>query len=69
MKWISVEEQLPEPLTDVLCYMKGGTMTVGRYNSIHKYGDWIINIDETYCQKIDDWPLYWMPLPVSPTAE
>lgn len=66
MKWISVEKQLPEPNTDVLCYMKDGTMLVG---FIDTYCMWYANTDEGFYSYMDNEPLYWMSLPESPIAE
>lgn len=67
MKWISVEEQRPHPNTDVLCYMKDGTMIVGYIHGI--YCMWYANIDEGCCEEMDADPIYWMPLPEPPTTE
>ena len=64
MKWISVEEQRPNPDTDVLCYMKDGTMVVGYIHGI--YCMWYANVDENGCEEMDAEPIYWMPLPEPP---
>ena len=67
MKWISVEEQRPHPNTDVLCYMKDGTMVVACIRGI--YHMWCANIVEGYCWDMDAEPIYWMPLPEPPITE
>ena len=67
MKWISVKEQWPHPNTDVLCYMKDGTMVVGYIHGF--YCPWGANVDEGYSQEMDAEPIYWMPLPEPPIRE
>ena len=67
MKWISVEEQRPHPNTDVLCYMKDGSMIVGGLFSCHYV--WYANTDECCSEDMSAEPIYWMPLPEPPTKE
>ena len=71
MKWISVEERRPNPDTDVLCFMKDGTMVVAHMSPITVLGEnwWFSNVDEASETDMDNTPLYWMPLPASPTKE
>lgn len=71
MKWISVEERQPELNTDVLCWMKDGTMVVAHMSHIQVLGEnwWFSNTDEASETDMDNTPLYWMPLPEPPTKE
>lgn len=68
MKWISVEEQRPHLHTDVLCWMRDGTMVVAHMAILGKNW-WFSNIDTASVTDMQDIPLYWMPLPEPPTTE
>ena len=67
MKWISVKEQRPPHNTDVLCYMKNGSMIVGGLFGCHHV--WYANTDECCSEDMGAEPIYWMPLPEPPTKE
>jgi hypothetical protein len=74
-KWISVEDQLPEFKTDVLCFWSecDGGIAMGQLDEV-RYAHTKEGVE---CQK--DWTLYlsigkveydvthWMPLPKAPT--
>lgn len=55
--WISVEDKLPKPLEDVLCYYQNGKITIAEM--FFEEGRFSL---ESYHGKV----LYWMPLPESP---
>ena len=69
MKWISVEEQLPPPLQDVLAKPKHFLAVNGYINSAGKWTqntDWVqIQGDATISAELDD-VTHWMPLPDPP---
>lgn len=69
-KWISVTERRPELNTDVLCWMRDGTMVVAHMSHVNVLGEnwWFSNVDEDSETDMDNTPLYWMPLPESPTT-
>lgn len=70
-KWISVKERQPELNTDVLCWMRDGTMVVAHMSHVNVLGEiwWFSNVDAASETDMDNTPLYWMPLPESPTTE
>lgn len=70
MKWVSVKEQQPELNTDVLCWMRDGTMVVAHRSPIKVLDEdwWFSNVDADAESDMEDTPLYWMPLPQSPTS-
>lgn len=66
-KWISVEDELPKPFTDVLVYRRS-VCGMGGYMSIEHmtlgYGDYILWMND-----ISSWKskvTHWMPLPEPP---
>lgn len=71
MKWILLENERPELNTDVLCWMRDGTMVVAHMSYVNVLGEiwWFSNVDEASETDMDNTPLYWMPLPASPTTE
>ncbi len=60
MRWISVEERLPEANERVLVYHGGYGITVG-----HRYEDGRWHIKQAYPAA----PKFWMPLPEPPKEE
>lgn len=67
-KWIPVKERRPELNTDVLCWMRDGTMVVAHMSHVNVLGEnwWFSNVDAASETDMEDIPLYWMPLPKSP---
>lgn len=56
MKWISVDERLPEDRKDVLVYLKGGDFRVSHCAAGGYWQIWTRELDVTH----------WMPLPDPP---
>ena len=65
-KWISIQDQLPEINQDVLCLFKNGTMAVGYRYPL--YEAWNACTGDGMVTNMDGEPIYWMPLPESPTT-
>lgn len=74
MKWISIYDQLPELLKDVLLYSKKYGIGIGCLNNDRKprKSEWLFGekygaeiIDNDYCEE-DEMVIYWMPLPEKP---
>lgn len=67
-KWILLENERPAFDTDVLCWMRDGTMVVAHRSHINVLDEnwWFSNVDEASETDMDNTPLYWMPLPESP---
>lgn len=57
MKWISVEERLPEPLVWVLVYLGLGSVEADMYQGGKHWVRYPLDIT------------HWMPLPAPPTEE
>ena len=60
MKWISVEDRLPEDDVSALCFLSNGFVCMVHFFS----GEWV----EMWGIKIMD-VLYWMPLPKHPERQ
>lgn len=75
-RWISVEEQLPEKITNkVLVYCKNGYIGFGHYEKFQGVEDWY-NLESG--KPFREWDLedcetyevtHWMPLPEPPEVE
>ena len=66
MKWISVEERLPEDGVHVQLY-RPDIQFVGWYKDRETYGQWVINSPELHY--MEPTPTHWMPLPEPPKGD
>ncbi|EXM37651.1 hypothetical protein RASY3_14665 [Ruminococcus albus SY3] len=59
--WISVEDRLPNPYEEVLCYLWDGCYIIGYYIGFR----WILDIERIDSRDIT----HWQPLPKPPKKE